>query len=70
METAPMGELLEAAGRLSLDEQETLLEILHRRMIERRRAELVKDVENARHEFQQGGCPPTTPGEVTGATLS
>jgi len=35
----PFGEVLEAVGKLSLEEQETLLDVLHRRIIEHRREE-------------------------------
>ena len=47
-------EVLEAADHLSLTEQESLIDILRRRLAERRRAELVKDVQEARKEFQLG----------------
>jgi hypothetical protein len=57
-------DVLEAAGNLSLEEQETLVEILHRRMIERRRGELVKDIQAAESEFLSGGCRPASPSEL------
>ena len=40
----PFGEVLEGIETLSLEDQEILKEILHRRIIERRREELVQDV--------------------------
>lgn len=43
----PFGEVLEAADKLSLEEQETLIEIIHRRVIERRREELAKEIQDA-----------------------
>ena len=58
------GEVLEAADKLTLEEQESLIDILHRRMIERRRAELKQDIENARKEFHEGHCKPATPNEI------
>ena len=58
------GEVLEAIDTLSLEDQETLEEILHRRIIERRRAELVQDVQEAQQEFQAGHCRPVTPEEL------
>ncbi len=58
------GELLEATDRLSLEEQETLVDTLHRRMIERRRTELAKDIQEARQEFQEGRCQAVTPSEL------
>ena len=58
------GEVLEAIDTLSLEDQETLEEILRRRIIERRRAELVQDVQEAQQEFQAGHCRPVTPEEL------
>ncbi|MDI6794256.1 MAG: hypothetical protein QME81_15570 [bacterium] len=63
-------EVLESADELSLDEQETLMEVLHRRIIEHRRAELVKEVQNAQQEFKEGKCKPTTPFELMKEILS
>ena len=60
----PFGEVLEAIDTFSLEEQETLEAILHRRIIERRRAELVQDVQEAQQEFQAGQCRPVTPEEL------
>ena len=58
------GEVLEAIETLSLEDQETLKEILHRRLIERRREELVQDVQQAQQEFQAGQCRPVTPEDL------
>ena len=58
------GEVLEAIDTLSLEDQETLEEILRRRIIERRRAELAQDVQEAQQEFQAGQCRPVTPEEL------
>lgn len=64
------GELLEAADKLSLEEQETLVDILHRRMIERRRTELAKDIQDAQQEFQEERCREVTPSELIREILS
>ncbi len=58
------GEVLEAIETLSLEDQETLKEILHRRLIERRRDELVQDVQQAQQEVQAGQCRPVTPEDL------
>jgi hypothetical protein len=58
------GEVLEAADKLPLGDQEALLEVLQRRIIERRREELSKDIDQAQQEFQAGQCQPTTPSEL------
>ena len=60
----PFGEVLEVADRLSLKEQETLIEVLQRRIIERRREELAKETQDAQQEFQAGCCRPVAPAEL------
>jgi hypothetical protein len=52
-------EILEAADNLSPEEQQVLIDILNRRMIERRRSQLLKDVHDANQEFQRGEARPT-----------
>ena len=47
-------DVVDAADRLSADEQESLLEILRRRIAERNRAKLADDVAEARAEFATG----------------
>ena len=68
--TVVLNEVLESADKLSLDEQETLTEILHRRLIEYRRAELAKEIQNAQQEYRQGRCRPATPSELMKEILS
>ena len=60
----PFGEVLEGIETLSLEDQEILRDILHRRIIERRREELVQDVQQAQQEFQAGACRSVTPEEL------
>ena len=47
-------DVVDAADKLSTDEQESLLEILRRRIAERSRAHLAADVAEARAEFVSG----------------
>ncbi len=47
-------DVVDAADDLSLDEQETLVEILRRRIAKRNREALIRDVSEARNEFQTG----------------
>jgi hypothetical protein len=54
------GEVLEAVGRLSPDEQETLLDIVRHRLADHTRKRLVQDVLEAREEFAQGTCSPAS----------
>ena len=58
------GEVLEAADQLSLGEKEALIEVLNRRIIEARRDELARDIEEANREFQEGKALPTTPDDL------
>ena len=58
------GDVLEVADRLSLKEQETLIEVLQRRIIERRREELAEEIQHAQQEFLAGHCQPVTPAEL------
>jgi hypothetical protein len=62
--------VVEAADRLSEEEQETLIEILNRRLADRRRAELVTDIQEAQREFGGGALRPTTPDEIMKEILS
>ena len=65
-----LNEVLESADRLSLDEQETLAEVLHGRLIEHKRSELAKEIRNARQEYREGRCQPATPSELMRKILS
>jgi hypothetical protein len=60
-QTVTFGEVLEAVESLSLEEKESLIEILQRRLIEARREELAREIESARNEFQAGQCKPASP---------
>jgi len=51
---ATFSEVVDAADNLSVDEQETLLEILRRRIAKQNRDALVRDVADARTEFENG----------------
>ena len=64
------GAVLEAVDQLPTDDQEMLLEVLHRRMIERRREALAADIRKARKEFKNGRCRPATPDELMAEILS
>ena len=64
------GEILEEADRMPLEDQETLIEVLQKRMRDRRRAELAKDIQEAQKEFQEGSCHPATADELMREILS
>lgn len=57
-------EVVDAADKLSLDEQETLVEILRRRIAKRNRDALVRDVADAHNEFQSGKSRPTSVSDI------
>jgi len=63
-------EVLEAADKLSSEEQETLIDVLRRRIIEHRREDLVRDIKDAQREFQGGRCRPITSDEIMKEILS
>ena len=55
---------LDAADRLTLEEQEELADTLRRRITEKRRAELVAAVKESRTEFARGDCKPVSVGAI------
>lgn len=55
------GNILEAADDLSVEDQQDLVEILHRRLVEHRRDQLADDIRAADEEFREGKCPPASP---------
>lgn len=57
-------DVLEAANMLPLDDQEALAEVLQRRIIERRRKQLVRQAREAEEEYRAGGCRPVSPDEL------
>ena len=62
--------VVEAADRLTAEEQETLIELLNRRLANRRRTELTTDVQEAQREFDSGGLSPATPEGIMKEILS
>jgi len=68
--TLSFGEVLDTVEQLSLEDQEALTDIIRRRIIERRRAELAKDIQEAQEEFKTGNVRPVTPDELIAEILS
>lgn len=64
------GEILEAANELPVDDQESLLQILQRRLVERRREGIARDVEEAREALKAGKCQLATPDEIFDEIIS
>lgn len=57
-------QVVDATDKLSLGEQQALVEILHRRIAEENRRQLLDDVVEARAEFQEGKCVAATVGDL------
>jgi DNA-binding TFAR19-related protein (PDSD5 family) len=66
MSDASFAQVLEAADQLSEDEQQELMAILRRRLADAARRRLVTDVEEARREFAEGHCSPTSAADLLG----
>lgn len=62
--------VVEAADRLTSGEQETLIEILKRRLADRRRADLAADIRKGQREFERGALRPTTHDQIMKELLS
>ena len=69
-EALSFADVLESAEKLSPEDRETLIDILHRRAIESRRREIAKDIRDAREEHRAGRCRPTTPARIMKEILS
>jgi hypothetical protein len=66
----PFAEILEAADKLSLDDQEELIGALRPRVTDRKREELAREIQEARREFLAGRGEPKTPADLLKDTLS
>ena len=55
---------LEAVEQLSIDEQEDLVDTVRRRLIEKRRAEVISEVDASREEARSGKAKPASPEEI------
>lgn len=64
------GEILDAADKLSLEEQEALIDVLSRRTADRRRDLISRDIRDARKEFEESKVKPATPDEILSEILS
>jgi len=62
--------VVDAADRLTIEEQETLVAVLKRRLVDRRRAELAADIREAQKEFNRGALRPVSPDEIMKEILS
>ena len=58
------GEILEAVAQLSREDQEALVEVLNRRLLEQRRDEIAREIKAAMKEFESGQCQEVSPDEL------
>ena len=58
------GQVLDSIEALPDEQQESLVDIVRKRLAERRRAALVKSVDAARKEFKAGKVRPANPSEI------
>ena len=64
------GQVLDSIEALPEEQQESLVDIVRKRLAERRRAALVKSVAEARKEFKSGKIRPATPSEIMRKVLA
>ena len=67
---SPFAQVLEEAGNLSTEDQQALIDILRRRIEDRRREVLSSEVREARAEYNEGRCRPATPEDLAEEILS
>lgn len=53
--------VVDAADHLSLDEQEELIDIVSKRIHEKKRLELIEEVKQSRKEYEEGKAIEVTP---------
>ncbi|MDM8564548.1 hypothetical protein QUF74_02750 [Candidatus Halobeggiatoa sp. HSG11] len=63
-------DVLENVEYLSLDEQESLIDLLRHRIAEHRRQEITKLISSARKEYKEGKLKPETPQDIIKSILS
>ncbi len=63
-EPVRFGDVLDAVGSLSPEEQYTLVDIISHRLAEQGRSHVLANVQEARREFAAGLCRPVTAEEL------
>ncbi len=71
METnSSFDQVLENIEQFSVEEQETLVEVIRRRLIDQKRKKIVQEIKEAKREFERGEAVPVTPDELMKEILS
>jgi len=63
-------EVLETIETFTVDEKETLIDILQHRLAEYRRNQLLKDIKSSEKEFEKGLCKPMSVDEFMKEVMS
>jgi len=64
------GQVIDSIEALPDEQQESLLELIQKRLAERRREALIKSVQEARKEFKSGKLRPASPAEIMRKVLA
>jgi len=62
--SAAFERVVDLTEALSLEEKETLLQVLRQRTIQQRRKQLAQESRKARKEFRRGNAKPTTASQL------
>ncbi len=68
--TITFNTVLEDIEKLSLEEQESLLDLMDKRIKAKRRSELIRESQQAYNEFKEGKAKSVEPGELMNEILS
>lgn len=62
--TISFHQVLDNTEQLSVEEQETLIDILQKRIADKRRDEIVQEIQHARQEHIEGKTTPVSPNDL------
>lgn len=68
--TIPFGEILEAADKLPVQDQEELIDILSKRIIDCRREKLSREIKETQEEFEAGQGKACAPDDIIDEIMS
>ena len=69
-QTVRFADLVEMIDRLPLDQQQSLVDVVRRRIAEDERRRITASIRSARRDHNRGRCRPTTPDELMREILS
>jgi hypothetical protein len=62
--------VLDAVDKLSIEDQEALIEVIKRRILEYRRTKLASEIRQAQHELKTGNCSPASSSDILNEVLA